>query len=61
MSDATMPAALGSLERGKWADFILVDQDLFKVKPTDIWKTQVLETWVAGERVYVRRQAVSKR
>ncbi|SPK76481.1 protein of unknown function (plasmid) [Cupriavidus taiwanensis] len=56
-----MPAALGSLERGKWADFILVDQDLFKVKPTDIWKTQVLETWVAGERVYVRRQAVSKR
>lgn len=43
---------LGSLEAGKWADFILVDQDLFKAKPADIWKTQVLETWVAGERVY---------
>ncbi|SOY64939.1 amidohydrolase [Cupriavidus taiwanensis] len=45
---------LGSLEPGKWADFILVDQDLFKVKPADIWKTQVLETWVAGERVYAK-------
>ncbi|QQX87273.1 amidohydrolase [Cupriavidus necator] len=45
---------LGSLEAGKWADFILVDQDLFKAKPADIWKTQVLETWVAGERVYAK-------
>ncbi len=46
---------LGSLEAGKWADFILVDRDLFKIAPADIWKTQVLETWVAGERVF--RQA----
>ena len=45
---------LGSLDPGKWADFILVDQDLFKVKPADIWKTQVLQTWVAGERVYAK-------
>ncbi len=43
---------LGSLEPGKWADFILVDQDLFKVAPAEIWKTRVLQTWVAGERVY---------
>ncbi len=43
---------IGSLEAGKWADFILVDRDLFKIAPADIWKTQVLETWVAGERVY---------
>ena len=41
---------LGGLTQGKWADFILVDQDIFTISPQDIWKTQVLETWIAGER-----------
>ena len=44
--------SLGSLEPGKWADFIVVDQDLFKVSPYDIHKTGVLQTWVAGKAVY---------
>lgn len=52
---------LGSLEKGKWADFILVDRDLFKVAPADIWKIQVLETWVAGERVYAKGDQAAKR
>jgi predicted amidohydrolase YtcJ len=43
---------LGSLEVGKYADFIVVDQDLFKVSVYDIYKTTVLETWQAGHRVY---------
>ncbi|WP_213957403.1 amidohydrolase [Variovorax sp. dw_954] len=43
---------LGSLQRGKWADFILVDQDPFKAPAADLWKTQVLQTWVGGERVF---------
>jgi predicted amidohydrolase YtcJ len=43
---------LGSLERGKYADFIVVDRDLFKISPYDIHKTVVLETWVGGHRVY---------
>jgi predicted amidohydrolase YtcJ len=43
---------LGSLERGKYADFIVVDRDLFKISPYDIHKTIVLETWVGGRRVY---------
>jgi predicted amidohydrolase YtcJ len=43
---------LGTLEPGKWADFILVDRDYFKVAPRGIWKTRVLETWVGGKRVY---------
>jgi predicted amidohydrolase YtcJ len=44
--------SLGSLTPGKWADFILIDQDIYKIPVQDIWKTKVLETWLAGELVY---------
>jgi predicted amidohydrolase YtcJ len=43
---------LGTLEAGKWADFIVVDRDFFEVPAIEIWQTDVLQTWVAGEKVY---------
>ena len=46
---------LGSLEAGKLADFILVDQDIFSINPQDIWKTTVLQTWVNGEKIYEKK------
>ncbi|MCP4162040.1 MAG: amidohydrolase family protein, partial [Deltaproteobacteria bacterium] len=45
---------LGSLEKGKWADFILIDQDYFSVKEEDIWKIKVIETWQAGKPVFIQ-------
>ena len=43
---------LGGLSPGKWADFILIDQDLFTIPSQDLWKTEVLQTWLAGKQVY---------
>jgi predicted amidohydrolase YtcJ len=43
---------IGSLEPGKWADFIIVDRDVSKVDPQSLGRTGVLETWVAGKKVW---------
>ncbi len=42
----------GSLEIGKFADFILLDQDIIEVKSADLLKTKVLATYINGEKVY---------
>jgi predicted amidohydrolase YtcJ len=42
----------GSLEKGKLADFIILDQDLIKAAPKDVLKTTVLSTYIGGSRVY---------
>lgn len=47
-----MEKSIGSLERGKWADFILIDRDPFRIAAQDLWKVRVRQTWVAGKRVY---------
>jgi hypothetical protein len=50
---------IGALEPGKWADFILVDRDPTKADPPSLAGTQVLETWVAGKRVWNRASTAS--
>jgi predicted amidohydrolase YtcJ len=42
----------GSLEPGKLADLIVLSQDLFKIKPSETGKTEVLLTIVGGKVVY---------
>ncbi len=42
----------GSLERGKWADFIVVDRDYFEIPASEIDDIRILQTWVGGKLVY---------
>ena len=52
---------IGSIEVGKSADFIVLDQDILMLadggKAAEIGKTKVLETWFRGARVYRARDA----
>jgi predicted amidohydrolase YtcJ len=42
----------GSLERGKLADFIVVDRDVLRVPSDELKDVQVLKTFVGGELVF---------
>lgn len=48
-------AYTGSLEAGKWADFVVLERDIFDAAPSKTANApRVLETWVAGKRIYKR-------
>jgi predicted amidohydrolase YtcJ len=46
---------LGTLERGKYADFLFIDRDIFAVTPAEVRETQVLETWIGGRQAWKRK------
>ena len=45
----------GSLEPGKQADFVILDQDIMEVSPEKIHQTNVLSTWISGKEVYRKK------
>ena len=48
---------VGSIEPGKQADFIVIDQDIFNRPIHEVHKTTVLQTVVRGETVYDQAKA----
>ena len=52
---------LGTLEPGRLADFLFIDRDIFALQDQrQIRETQVLETWLAGRKVWERRASGSQ-
>ena len=48
----------GSLEKGKLADFVILDGDIMKTVPEKLLQVKVLKTFLAGEQVYQREGIV---
>ena len=48
---------IGRLGEGLYADFLILDRDIFDATPQQIRETQVAETWVGGRRTWVRGAA----
>jgi predicted amidohydrolase YtcJ len=45
----------GSLEKGKAADFILIDRDIMKCNEQQILGTSILQTYINGEKVWQKQ------
>ena len=45
---------IGSIEVGKYADFVVLDRDIFEINPVEIGDTEVLMNFFDGEIVYKR-------
>ena len=48
----------GTLEKGKLADFVILDGDIMKTVPEKLLQVKVLKTFLAGEQVYQREGIV---
>jgi predicted amidohydrolase YtcJ len=44
----------GSIEKGKWADWIVLDDKVEEMDVDDVRRVRVKETWVGGQRVFKR-------
>ena len=45
----------GSIEPGKYADFVILDNDIMKINGADVPKVKALKTYVNGEKVYEKK------
>jgi cytosine/adenosine deaminase-related metal-dependent hydrolase len=51
---------LGSLETGKWADFLVMDRDYFTVPVDDLLKIRPLMTMVGGKVIVLNQSLASE-
>ena len=42
----------GSIEKGKMADFVILEKDIMKIPLNQIRDTKVVSTWIGGEMVF---------
>lgn len=42
----------GSLEKGKDADYVVMDKNLLSIKKEEVLKTKVISTYRTGKKVY---------
>lgn len=47
-----MEDIVGSLVKGKFADFVILDEDPMKVDPHHIVNIKIWQTWKGGEKWY---------
>jgi len=45
----------GSIEKGKRADFVILEKDIMTAPDEELFRVSVMETWIGGERVFERR------
>jgi hypothetical protein len=50
-----MEKEVGSLEPGKYADFVILDQDIMQIPAELVLQTRVIATYLGGKPVYERR------
>ena len=48
--------SIGSIEQGKYADFIVLESNLFEIPPQDLDSVRVLRTVFEGEAVYQAKE-----
>ncbi|WP_240220057.1 amidohydrolase [Rheinheimera hassiensis] len=46
--------SMGTLAPGSWADFILVDRDIYNIPAEQLWRVEVEQTWVNGKQVFAK-------
>ncbi|MEJ7810360.1 MAG: amidohydrolase [Gemmatimonadaceae bacterium] len=58
---AFQDSVMGTLSAGKYADFVVLDQDIMRMPVAAILNTQVVATYLAGRAVYERGPATPRR
>lgn len=46
--------SMGTLAPGSWADFILIDRDIYQIPAEQLWQIEVEQTFVNGKQVFAK-------